>query len=232
MSNDLPRDDATAAAPAAAWQPARERVYSYVRDQILRGHAPGGSFLEEEQVSTAVGVSRTPVREAFHRLEAERFIDLLPRRGAMVRQVTVQELINVYETRVVIETHAARRLCQGRIPVPEEMAVLLAEMRRLPATDLLGHVELNGAFHRALVSAAGNEVLTELYDSLRSRQQRVAMTSVATEPGRRQTILDEHGELLDALGSHDAEAAAAVLARHLRPVFEVVSRLPGYIPPT
>ena len=209
-----------------------DRLAESIAESVLSGEFAPGFRLDESALAERFGVSRTPVREAFHRLEAERFIDLLPRRGAMVRQVTVQELINVYETRVVIETHAARRLCQGRIPVPEEMAVLLAEMRRLPATDLLGHVELNGAFHRALVSAAGNEVLTELYDSLRSRQQRVAMTSVATEPGRRQTILDEHGELLDALGSHDAEAAAAVLARHLRPVFEVVSRLPGYIPPT
>lgn len=80
---------------AEKWEPARQRVYEYVRDGILDGRLAGGSFLEEEQVSLAVGVSRTPVREAFQQLHSERLIDLVPRRGAMVRAVTVQELVEV-----------------------------------------------------------------------------------------------------------------------------------------
>ena len=56
--------------------PTRERVYMFVCEQILKGHFEGGSFIEEEHISSAINVSRTPVREAFHRLEAEKFIDL------------------------------------------------------------------------------------------------------------------------------------------------------------
>ena len=60
---------------------ARAKAYAYVLDHIIRGDFRGGDFIEEEWVSSAAGVSRTPVREAFHRLESERFIELLPRRG-------------------------------------------------------------------------------------------------------------------------------------------------------
>ncbi len=219
--------------PAAAdpptpgkWAPARERVYDYVRDGILSGRLAGGTFLEEEHVSLAVGVSRTPVREAFQQLHSERLIDLLPRRGAMVRTVTVQELMEVYETRLMIETHAARRVCAMRRPPPPLMVDTLAEMRLQASESSLAHVRLNSIFHRALVAAAGNAVVTELYDSLNTRQERVAMTSVSIEPGRQRIILDEHIALMAALDAHDAEAAVAILCEHLRPIREIVAKLP------
>src|ERR1700744_3261363 len=104
--------------------PARERVYVFVCEQILKGHFVGGSFIEEEQISSAINVSRTPVREAFHRLEAEKFIDLLPRRGALVRQVTASELTDVYEARRVIEGYSIARMGQERLPVPAEMTAV------------------------------------------------------------------------------------------------------------
>src|ERR1700712_676861 len=99
-------------------RPARERVYDYVREQILSGQVAGGAFLEEEQISQAVGLSRTPVREAFQRLHAERMIDLLPRRGAQVRQVSVEEMVDVYDVRLLLEGHAMRRLCLERTGAP------------------------------------------------------------------------------------------------------------------
>jgi DNA-binding GntR family transcriptional regulator len=214
--------------PAEKWAPARQRVYDYVREGILSGRLAGGIFLEEEEVSRAVGVSRTPVREAFHQLHSERLIDLLPRRGAMVRAVTVQELMEVYETRLMIETHTAQRLCAERKGPPPLMVETLAEMKLQASQSGFAHVQLNSIFHRALVAAAGNSVVTALYDSLNSRQERVAMTSVGIDPGRRRIILDEHIALVEALAAHDADAAVAVLTEHLRPIREIVARLPGH----
>lgn len=215
------------AVPSVA-KPARERVYLYVREQILRGRFAGGAFVEEEQISSAMGVSRTPVREAFHRLEAERFIDLLPRRGALVRQVTAQELVDLYETRRMIEGYAVARICQQKIPVPGQMAAIMAEMEDTPFTDHFTRVELNQAFHCAMVTALGNEVLSELYQSLDSRQQRVAMTALSIDPNRIERIRSEHYALLNALNAWDEAKARAVLEQHLRPIGGVVSRLPGY----
>jgi DNA-binding GntR family transcriptional regulator len=215
-----------AAVPAG--QPARERIYHYVREQILRGHFAGGSFIEEEQISSAMGVSRTPVREAFHRLEAERFIDLLPRRGALVRQVTAQELAHLYETRRMIEGYAVAMICQRKIPVPSEMATILDRMDEIADSDYFARGELNRLFHFKMVAALGNDVLAELYRSLDSRQQRVGITALRADPNRIPRIQAEHRALLAALQAGDEAQARAVLEQHLRPVLGVVSRLPGY----
>jgi DNA-binding GntR family transcriptional regulator len=211
-----------------AGQPARERVYLYVREQILRGRFVGGSFIEEEQISSVMGVSRTPVREAFHRLEAERFIDLLPRRGALVRQVTAQELADLYETRRMIEGYAVARICRERIPVPAEMAAILERMEEIAGGDHFERVELNRRFHFTMIASLGNEVLSELYQALGSRQQRVAMTALSVDPNRTERIRVEHRALLAALQAHDEAQARAVLEQHLRPIVGIVSRLPGY----
>lgn len=211
-------------------QPARERVYLYIREQILRGVFAGGSFIEEEQISSAMGVSRTPVREAFHRLEAERFIDLLPRRGALVRQVTAQELADLYEARRVVEGYAVARICQQKLAVPAKLATILDRIDALAPGDHFAHVELDRRFHFTMVAALGNEVLSELYQSLGSRQQRVAMTALGADPNRVERIQMEHRALLGALQSFDEAQAQAVLEQHLRLVIGVVSRLPGFAP--
>ncbi len=218
----MPRETA-----ASVSTPARERVYLFVREQILRGRFGGGSFIEEEQICSVLGVSRTPVREAFHRLEAERFIDLLPRRGALVRQVTAQELADLYETRRMIEGYAVARICREEIPLPAEMESILERIDDLAGGDHFARVELNRRFHFIMVAALGNEVLSDLYRSLDSRQQRVAMTALSVDPNRTVRIRAEHRDFLAALRAWDEDRARAVLEQHLRPVMGVVSRLPG-----
>lgn len=204
---------------------ARDRAYAFVRDGILRRTIKAGAFLEEEQVSTAIGVSRTPVREAFHRLAAERWLDLVPRRGAMVRQVTAQELVDVYEARRVIEGHAVRLLCGARRGVPALSHAVLDAMCAGGADTIEQQVRLDQQFHRSLVATLGNVVLIEMYDGLRARQQLVALSALAADPGRLATILGEHRALLDAVARHDVAAAEAVLLVHLRPLAEIMARL-------
>ena len=110
------------------------------------------------------------------------------------------------------------------------MAELLARMREANiGEDLFTHVKLNRLFHRTMVAALGNDVLTELYDdSLSSRQQLVAMTALGTDPARLDVIMGEHAELIEALRAKDEARACDVLDRHLQPVFTIVSRLRGF----
>jgi len=204
---------------------ARDRAYAFVRDGILQRTIIVGAFLEEEQVSTAIGVSRTPVREAFHRLAAERWLELVPRRGAMVRQVTAQELVEVYEVRRLLEGHAVRQLCLSRQSVPALSRALLDAMCADGAETIEQHVSLDQQFHRSLVATLGNAVLTEMYDSLRARQQQVALCAFAADPGRLQTILNEHLMLLGALTRFDLTEAEAILSVHLQPLAGILSRL-------
>lgn len=207
--------------------PARERVYTWLRDGIISGELEGGRFLDEMWVSGVVGVSRTPVREAFHRLAAERFISLLPRKGAQVRTVTARELEEVYQSRRLIEGHAIAALCANRAGAPAELPELIEAMASAGAErDWFAVSGFDRRFHRAIVNAAGNTVLAELYDTLRSRQQRVTVRALEARPERLTVINEEHRALVAALDAHDVKEASRLLEEHLRPVSEVMSVLP------
>lgn len=211
----------------AGTAPARRRVLDYIREAILSGSLPGGTFLEEERVSAAVGVSRTPVREAFQQLHGEGLIELLPRRGARVRVVTAGELVEICEARLVLENFAIATLCRHRLPPPEAMRTAQAAMQRVAPADMRGHVRLNTEFHRALVAGAGNEVVTGLYDTLSARQDLVAMAAVSLDPARLAIINREHIALIAALERHDQTHAETILAVHLRPVADILAHLPA-----
>ncbi|TCP53024.1 GntR family transcriptional regulator [Tamaricihabitans halophyticus] len=223
------------ASESTSRQPARVRVIDWVRDGVLRGELRPGAFLDEAVVCEAVGVSRTPVREAFHQLAAEKFLHLTPRRGAQVSTVTARDLVEVYEMRKLLEGYAVQTLVQRGIAPPPEVDELLAMMHEparvrryaaLEPEELFASSELNVRFHRAIVAATGNSVLTELYDNLRSRQQRVSVSAVQAQPDRLTTINREHTALVQALRDGDAEGATTILHRHLQPVETVLSKLP------
>lgn len=143
-----------------------------------------------------------------------------------MRQVTAEELVQLYETRRLIEGNATRQICLNTLPLlPQVEDSLLAMKRQSKDVDLFHHVELDHLFHRSIVASAGNTVTTELYDSLSSRQQRVAMAACTANPGRISKIIDEHQRIYDGLVAHDFEAVSETLGEHLRPVVEVTSRL-------
>ena len=208
-------------------RPAKELVYDYVRGKILNGEWRGGDFIEEKIVSEAVGVSRTPVREALHRLQGDHYISMTPRRGAVVRQITAQELVEVYESRRLIETHAMQRICQERLPIPAILRELYAKMcETSKSQDFVQRAEYDQEFHRQIVATINNAVLVELYGSLQVRQQRVAIAAMRVQPARAEIIDQEHHDLIVALENFDEESAIKIITQHLRPVIDVVSRLP------
>jgi DNA-binding GntR family transcriptional regulator len=207
-------------------QSARDRVYEWVRDEIIKGTLPGGRFLDEIWVSESVGTSRTPVREAFHRLNSEKFIDLVPRRGAQVRNVTARELEEVYASRRLIEGHAARALCHVHAGAPADLTALAQAMEAAGREqDWFTVAKLDRSFHRTIVDAHGNSVLTELYDALRSRQQRVAVRALQIRPQRVPEIDRQHRAVIDALADGDTDRVTVLLDEHLRPIPEITAAL-------
>lgn len=208
-------------------RPAKELVYSYVRRKILNGEMQGGDFIEEKVVSEAVGVSRTPVREALHRLQNDHYITLTPRRGAVVRQITAKELAEVYESRRLIESHAMAHICREKLTLPSDLRVLYDKMCvTTDSKDFVERAEYDQAFHRAIVATTDNRVLVELYDSLQVRQQRVAIAAMRVHPSRAETIDREHLQLIEALENYDEQAAVEIISKHLRPLADVITRLP------
>jgi DNA-binding GntR family transcriptional regulator len=184
---------------------ASRRAYDHVKEQILDGTLEGTELLSEGEVAEELGMSRTPVRAAFVQLEAEGFLRLYPKRGAIVVPVTAQEAESVIETRWVIERYAIER---GEPALGRELLGLA------DVPEGAEFAEADRAFHRTLVAGTGNEILLSLYDSLRDRQRRMLRVSAGTEE-RKAVITAEHRELAGALEAGATEQALRILRRHL-----------------
>jgi DNA-binding GntR family transcriptional regulator len=194
---------------------ATSRAYDHLKQAILDRAYPGGALLSEGEVAAQVGVSRTPVREALLRLETEGLVRLYPKRGALVLPVSPQEITDVLETRELVETFTAGRAALGPALV-EELETLLAAMREhFESGDGREFSRADRGFHRALVAAAGNEILTQLYDTLRDRQLRMARLTTG-DPARTAHAIHDHAEILEAVRSGDRRRIRAVIHRHLQ----------------
>lgn len=203
--------------------PAAERVYTHIKEAVLDRRYEGGTLLTEGDLADAVGVSRTPVREALLRLEVEGLIKLYPKKGALVLAVSAQEIKDVVETRLLVEEFAARKAVPASPRLIERLEQLLEEQRRLAeAGDLAAVAVTDRCFHAEIVKHAGNEILSRLYDQLRDRQLRMGVAVMEAHPGRIEANITEHGELLEAIRAGDADGAALVVRRHVGRVRELV----------
>lgn len=207
---------------------ARERAYAWIASAILAGDYAEGEFLDEVTLSLEVGTSRTPVREALHRLQAERYVDLVPRRGAQVRVMTSRELREIYQARFVVESDAITKICRKRKGPPPGMADLLDEMEEAGRNqEWRSFAQMDQVLHLSLVRHQGNSVLSEMYESLGPRHTRLAVRTLIEATERQETIEKEHRELLAALEDHDADRGIDVLRRHLREIPEIVESFTG-----
>ena len=218
VSTDL---QSSAEGPARS---AGERAYRYVKERLLDGRYPGGVLLSENELARELGISRTPVRQAFVQLEAEELLDLYPRRGALVRPVSMAEADDVLEARLLIETH-----CVGRVAAqdPALALVLLEEIagqERTLADGGAGFTVADREFHHTIVAANGNAILVRQYDALRDRQQRITATLVARDPARVAQFIAEHREIAGAIERRDPDLAVGLIHSHLRGAYELVRR--------
>ncbi|MFK3669815.1 GntR family transcriptional regulator [Leifsonia aquatica] len=185
--------------------PAAEHAYSHAKRLILSGEAPGGTLLSEAQLGAEIGVSRTPVHEAFLRLAAEGLLTLEPRRGAIVVPMSPREAQNVLDLREAIEATAAARVRDGGGAdevLRSALEEALAEQRAAIATgDVERFVEADQWFHAAVVDASGNDLAGQFYGLLRDRQQRIRHQLFRVRPETLGDSLADHEALLDALRS-------------------------------
>jgi len=199
---------------------AKDRALDYVKNQVLSGAFPGGELISEGEVATALGMSRTPVREAFLRLEAEGLLRLYPQRGALVVQVSSEEARAVIEARRVLEQFAAAKVV-GRGPadcavVFERLSGELQRQRDAAArADLPEFLDADRAFHTATLEESGNTILADFYSSLRDRQMRMILDSARRDPQRMKTIMEEHLDIAEALRDGDLDRSLQAIRTHL-----------------
>lgn len=209
---------------AARGRSAAEVAYDYVKERLLDGRFAGGTLLSENEIAQRLCVSRTPVRHAFVQLEAEALLELYPKRGALVVPISPSEAEDVLEARLLIEQHCARRVAASGAADAAALHDLIAEQEHALADGGKGFAWADRQFHRAIVAAAGNALLTRQYDALRDRHQRIAAATVARDPTRIARFILEHRRLVDALERGDGDAAVEVTAAHLHGAHEFARR--------
>ncbi|MFE6102253.1 GntR family transcriptional regulator [Streptomyces laurentii] len=215
----MPSAPAPAPAPESApvkQPPAADRVYAHVKQAVLDRRYEGGTLLTEGELAQAVGVSRTPVREALLKLEMEGLLKLYPKKGALVLAVSAQEIADVVETRLLVEEFAVRRAVPAPPALINRLEELLEEQKRRAEVGDLGEVSVTDrCFHAEIVRHAGNQILARLYDQLRDRQLRMGVAVMQAHPDRVAQNIAEHDEILERIKAGDAEGAAQCVRRHL-----------------
>lgn len=197
-------------------QPAAQAVYLTIREAILRGTLPAGTRLGEEDLAAQFLISRTPVREAVFRLEAEQLVERLPRRGVVVTQVSPDEIVEVYYVRQAIDGLAARLAAHAALPLH------LVQLRRLnddlraaaEAGDFEVMAAMNIRFHEALCHASRNGLLLHFLQQVHDRVHRFPGTTFS-EPNRALEAVREHEDLIDAIVRGDATSAERVAVEHM-----------------
>lgn len=203
-----------------------DEVASRLRDRILSGELAEGAALRQDALALELGVSRIPIREALAQLESEGLVRLEPHRGAFVTALAPDEVVELFELRAAVEPLLLRRA----IPRQQESDLAAAE-RALDAfeaalaegaADRWG--ELNWRFHEALYRPAGRPRTLRLVQELNNNAGRYVRMHLGLEGVRPRADAD-HRRLLALCHSHDADAAAALLTRHIEDAAEALAAM-------
>lgn len=193
-----------------------DQVYSRMLRAIITGESAPGTRLRERTLSDDHNVSRVPVREAIQRLEQEGFVVTSPRRGAIVRELTLDDAEELYDARICIEPHAARSAAR-RVGAGEASAAMLAATLGADVPSDIGPVRdetvnANMAFHTELVNLGGNSILIALFRPLLGRMQWLFNQTPGT---RLHEQHHEHLDLVKAIAAGSPELASALAYTHL-----------------
>lgn len=213
-----------------AWPPISastlaDQVYSALRGRIVHREIGPGEFIREQEVSQALGVSRTPVREALGRLASEGFVERIPHRGFRVPEESVDDLLDLYpivaELEVLAAKNALRRLDAGDLHMLRDVQSRFKDA--VHRDDPPAGIELNRQFHHLLLRRSGNRKLAELLDDLRSRILRLELWSFA-HINQREASVEQHEHILDAIEQGAFDRALELLRQDRVQVYNEFSQ--------
>lgn len=199
---------------------ASEQAYLTVKEMIVTGELPGGELVSEGDIATTMDVSRTPVREAFLRLQVEGWMRLYPKRGALVVPIAPGEAEHVVSARRLVETGSVEAVVTDsrvRTALVADLRASLVRQRVIAAEGSRAEFSAADAdFHRFIVRAGGNPLLDAFYAGLRERQRRMTTHSLARDPAQISRIVDDHTHLTDLIENADAESFSVAVDAHMR----------------
>lgn len=193
--------------------PTRVQVTAILKKALFSGEYKSGDELSLTEVAERLGVSRTPVREAFQTLEAEGLIELRMNKGAIVKPIDEKYITDHYEMRILLESEAAKRAAERGMPEAESLLKKLESLQtRIDSVSTEEYEELNFAVHSAIWTAADNERLYKFLSSLWNGPS-VGIASPKLEHYIKST--QEHIDILAAIQKQNAKAAQKEMTKHI-----------------
>lgn len=203
----------------------RDQVLERLRDAIIAGHFKPGDRLIERELCERMGVSRTSIREALRRLEAEQLIEVEPRRGPVVTRVTRKQVAEIYEVRALLEAAIVRRFAEkARDAEIAALRDIYENLRRArTAEDVPRIVALTKRFTEYMIDAVDHELIGDMLHKLIARISVVRVLAIAV-PGRLEESGRELAIVMDAIERRDGEGAARGLTTYVGNAAEAALR--------
>jgi DNA-binding GntR family transcriptional regulator len=194
----------------------REAAYEAIKHRIITCTFKPGEYINELQLSALLKIGRTPVHQALDRLMIEGMVDVIPRKGVIVKPVSLNEVLQIIEVRLINEPFGARLAAEQAND--EDLGELADVLTRAKEWAALRNVErmmlLDREFHLLIARAAKNAVLTDLLRNLHERSLRFWFISL-NSPTHYSSVQNEHAAILDAIRQRNADKAEAAMKRHI-----------------
>ncbi|HVJ85383.1 MAG TPA: GntR family transcriptional regulator [Caulifigura sp.] len=207
---------ATNGSPVAAGL-LKERAYTELRAKILRNDFSPGTFLAERQLAAQLGMSKTPVKAALERLAQEGLINVSPQQGIVVRDLTFEEIADLYQIRHALEGFVLRSVAGGltQAQVRQLEDNLEHQAANETESDCLKAAELDARFHLLFSEFLANQEIVRVMGQLIDKMHRVITRVFRAHPSRAQSSLAEHRELARAVIEGDKDKAGTLIEKHL-----------------
>ena len=195
----------------------KDRAYADIKQLILDETVGPGEFLSERQLAARLQMSKTPIKSALERLEAEGFIGVSPQQGIVVHDLSLEEIADQFEIREVLEPYVVRQLA-GRLTPPqvERLSVNLRRQEEAARSgDVRTNVWLDAEFHLLWCEFLGNTEILSTMQRLRDRIHRVVTRVSTRKPERMTDGWHEHRQVAEAVLSGDGDLAAERMRHHL-----------------
>lgn len=194
----------------------RGQVYQILRNDICGGKYGPGFWLQEKELAEALGVSRSPVREALRQLVSDGLVIEVPNKGVFVKEFTVRDIDEIFDMRIMLETYGIQKSRKNLTNVRRQKLFELLDMleRSCARGDMEKYVQADEELHIRIVELGGNSLVESTYDRVRSMNQQFRVLSLASHQRFDESMV-EHRKLIHALAVGDVVTAEEVLRVHL-----------------
>ena len=192
-----------------------EKAYRLIKQKVVTLELPPSAVIDEHVLMQELGLGRTPIREALQRLDSEGLVNIVPRRGTFVNDISVTDLQKIFELRIVLEGFCARLAAQRVTDDQlEKMEGVLEDLEQMEDGDPRILMSIDKRFHRLLYLAADNEFMTGILNRQYDLSLRLWYLVLSRLTEVRHSI-EQHFEVLDALKEGDSSRAEAVIQKHI-----------------